>query len=72
MELLKSYKKMYIFDTNNYSYLDVTNDGWLNQYKNEAYDLQWTNSKILMTITIMIDHMSMQHVEWEMIVSIWM
>ena len=26
---------------------------------NDTYDLQWTSSKIMMTITIIIDHMSL-------------
>ena len=41
--------KFYSFETNNCSYLNVPWNGQLNWQNNETYDLQCTNSKIMMT-----------------------
>ena len=49
-------KIFYSFETNNCSYLAVPDNGQLNQQKKQTYDQQLTNSKIMMTITIIIDH----------------
>ena len=51
--------KLYSVKTNNCSYPDVPDDGWLNQWNNETYDLQWKNSKIMMTKTIIINCIAM-------------
>ena len=45
-------RKLYSFETNNCSYLYVPVDDQLNRRNNEAYNLQCTNSKIMMTVTI--------------------
>ena len=52
-------KKLYLVETKNGYKLTVTNDGQLNRQNNENYDLQYTNSKIMMTITITTDSMIM-------------
>ena len=54
--MIQIIQKLYSFETNNWYYLDVPDDGQTNQRNNETYDLQLTNSKIIMTI-IIIDHM---------------
>ena len=51
--------KFHLVKTNNCSYLDVPIDGEINQRNNETYDLQCTNDKIKMKITIIIECMSM-------------
>ena len=48
-------QKMYSFETNNCSYLAVTNDGKLNRRNNETYDL-YHKKKKLTTVKIIIDH----------------
>ena len=37
-------RKFNSVETNKYTYLAVTNDGWLNWQKNETYDLKLINS----------------------------
>ena len=46
-------QKLYSFETKNFYYLAVTDDGQLNQQNNETYDLQSTNSKIFMTVKLL-------------------
>ena len=54
--------KFYSFETNNIYYLAITEDDQWYQQSNETYNLQYTNSKIMTTITIIIDHMSMHFI----------
>ena len=49
----------YVFETKNWSYLAVPDDDWLNQLKNETYNLQFTNNKMMMKITINTDCINM-------------
>ena len=51
--------KINSFGINNFYYLALTKNGELNRKNNETYDLQCTNSKIIMMKTIIIDHMRM-------------
>ena len=51
--------KLYLVKTNNFSYLPVPGDGLLNQQNNKTYDLKFTNSKIIMKIKKITNHMIM-------------
>ena len=51
--------KLYSFETKNCSYLSVTNDDRLNRQSKESYNMQCTDSEINMTISILMNHMSM-------------
>ena len=42
--------KLYSFKTENWYYLSVPDDDVLNEQNNETFNLQWTNSKMMMTI----------------------
>ena len=52
-------QKFYSLKTNNWSYLTVPGNVQLNRQNNETCDLQLKNSKIMMRITIIINHMGM-------------
>ena len=48
-------QEFYLFEVNNSSYLTVTADDILNLQINKTYNLQCINSKIMMSIIIIID-----------------
>ena len=45
-------RKLYSVKSNDCTYLYVNNDGWTNRQNNVTYDLQCTNGKIMMKITV--------------------
>ena len=52
-------RKFYIVESNECTYLVVHNDGGMNRKNDVTYDLQRTIGKIMITITIITDQMSM-------------
>ena len=53
--------KFYSFESNDWTYLSVHNDGGMNQRNYGTYDLQWTNGEMMTTIKIITDRMSMHY-----------
>ena len=58
----KVVQKFYLVKINNYSYFTVPVNGQLNQRNNESFNLKFTNSKIMMMITIIIDSIITYHI----------
>ena len=56
--MIQIVKKLYSFLINNLYYIAVINNGRLNQKNNETYELKFTNSKVMMTKTILINCMN--------------
>ena len=52
-------KKISSVKSNNCTYLSVNNNDGMNIRNNETYDLQFKNGKIMMTTTIITEHMIM-------------
>ena len=52
-----NHKKIIFSWIKNFPYLAVHNNGGMNWQNNETYDLQWSNCKIMMTITIINERM---------------
>ena len=50
-------RKLFSVESKYCTYTAVHLGGWMNQQNNETYNLQCTNGKIIMTITIITNHM---------------
>ena len=52
-------RKLYSDESNNYTHQTLQDYGGMNQLHNETYDLQYTNSNILIKITITTKHITL-------------